>query len=267
MLTYVSAAWLQEHLDSPEILVLDPRSPLRYMAGHPKGAVNAPIAKARDASGALLPLADLARWLGSLGLDDARKPVIYDQADGRNAAMLAWILLHLGREDVHLMESVWETWVSAKREIFYRPVAPVVREFHARPRPQFRATIDQVAARDGARLIDFRGADEYSGKLDNTGRPGHIPGAAHINWQDLAGRDGNILADDDRMREIFEAARIAKEQKVIAYCQVGVRAAIGFLALSKLGQQVALYDGSYAEWAKSNQPVEAPEPKVKTENA
>ena len=166
MLTFVSAAWLQEHLDSPEILVLDPRSPLRYMAGHPKGAVNAPIAKARDASGALLPLADLERWLGSLGLDDARKPVIYDHADGRNAAMLAWILLHLGREDVHLMESFWESWVSAKREIFYRPVAPVAREFHAHPRPQFRATIEQVTARDGACLLDFRSTDEFSGKVD-----------------------------------------------------------------------------------------------------
>lgn len=267
MLTYVSAAWLQEHLDSPEILVLDPRSPLRYMAGHPKGAVNAPIAKARDASGALQPLADLERWLGSLGLDDARKPVIYDQADGRNAAMLAWILLHLGREDVHLMESVWETWVSAKREIFYRPVVPVAREFHAHPRPQFRATIEQVTARDGACLLDFRSADEFSGKVDTTGRPGHIPGAINIDWRALAGRDGSILAGDERLREVFEPARIAKEQKVIAYCQVGVRAALGFLALSKLGLPVALYDNSYAEWAKSGQPVEALEPKVKTENA
>jgi predicted sulfurtransferase len=53
MLTFVSAAWVEEHLTSPEVLILDPRSPLRYMAGHPKGAINAPIAKARDASGNL----------------------------------------------------------------------------------------------------------------------------------------------------------------------------------------------------------------------
>ena len=237
------------------------------MAGHPKVAVNAPIAKARGASGALLPLPELARWLGSVGLDDARKPVIYDNADGRNAAMLAWILLHLGREDVHLMQSVWETWASSGREVFYRPVAAIAREFHAKPRPQIRVTLEQVAARDGARLIDFRSRDEYSGKMDTTGRPGHIPGAIHIDWQQLAGREGNILVGDERLREVFSSAGITAGQPVIAYCQAGPRAALGFLALEKLGQQAALYHGSYAEWAKSGQPVEAPEPKVKAENA
>jgi thiosulfate/3-mercaptopyruvate sulfurtransferase len=267
MLTFVSAAWVSEHLDSPEVLVLDPRSPLRYMAGHPKGAVNAPIAKARDASGNLLPVAELARWLGSVGLDDKHTPVIYDNADGRSAAMLAWILQYLGRDDVHVMESVLERWVLDRREIFYKPVAPVAREFHAKPRPELRATIEQVAADKSSRLVDFRSHDEYLGKVDNTGRPGHIPGAVNVVWQELAGRNGNILADDEELCGVLSAAEIKPGQPAIAYCLLGARAALGFLALEKLGQPVALYDGSYTEWAKSSNPVEAPETKAKTENA
>ncbi len=265
MLTFVSAQWVQEHLDSPEILVLDPRSPLRYTAGHPKGAVNAPVAQARDKSGSLLPIPELARWLGSVGFDYSRKPVVYDSADGRNAAMLAWILLYLGCRQVLLMESLWERWVAAGREVFYRPVAPQPREFCPKPRPEFRATLEQVAACGGARLIDFRSREEYTGDLNNAGRPGHIPGARNIVWGALAGPDGKILAEDARLREVLAAAEIAPGQPTIAYCHFGARAALGFVALTKIGQPVALYEASYAEWAKSNQPVETSEPKTPTE--
>jgi thiosulfate/3-mercaptopyruvate sulfurtransferase len=267
MLTYVSAAWVEEHLTSPEVLVLDPRSPLRYMAGHPKGAINAHIAKARDASGNLRSIPELARWLGSVGLDEKHTPVIYDNADGRSAAMLAWILQYLGRDDVHLMETLWEKWVADKREVFYKPVAPVAREFQAKPRLELRATIDQVAAAKTARLVDFRSRDEYAGKVDNTGRPGHIPGAVNVVWQELAGQNGNLLAADEDLRKVLSTAEIKPGRPAIAYCLLGARAALGFLALEKLGQPVALYDGSYTEWAKSSNPVVAPEPKAKTENA
>jgi thiosulfate/3-mercaptopyruvate sulfurtransferase len=267
MLTFVSAAWVEEHLASPEILVLDPRSPLRYMAGHPKGAINAPIAKARDASGNLRSIPELANWLGSVGLDEKHTPVIYDNADGRSAAMLAWILQYLGRDDVHLMESLWEKWVADKREIFYKPVVPVAREFQAKPRPELRVTTEQVAANSDARLIDFRSRDEFDGKIDNTGRPGHIPSAVNVPSLELVGSNGNILASDETLRAAISAAEIKPGQPAIAYCLLGARAALGFLAMAKLGQPVALYDGSYSQYAKSDNPVEGPEPKAKTENA
>jgi thiosulfate/3-mercaptopyruvate sulfurtransferase len=267
MLTFVSAQWVEEHLGSPEVVVLDPRSPLRYTTGHPKGAVNAPIAKARDASGNLLPVAELARWLGSLGLDDHHTPVIYDNADGRSAAMLAWILQYLGRDDVHLMETLWEKWVADGREVFYKPVAAVAREFHAKPRPELRVTTEQVAANADARLIDFRSRQEYEGKIDNTGRPGHIPSAVNVPSQELAGGNGYILASNETLRDAISAAEIKPGQPAIAYCLLGARAALGFLALAKLGQPVSLYDGSYSQYAKSSNPVEAPETKAKTEKA
>jgi thiosulfate/3-mercaptopyruvate sulfurtransferase len=267
MLNFVSASWVQDRLDSPEILLLDPRSPLRYTAGHPKGAVNAPVAKARDAHGRLLPIPELAHWLGGVGVDYTRKPVVYDSADGRNAAMLAWILLYLGFREVHLMESLWEAWVAAGREVFYRPVAPVTREFKPRSRPELRATLDQVASCGGACVIDFRSRDEYTGKVDNGVRPGHIPGAVHIAWQNLAGRNGNMLAPEAHLRETLASAKLKEGQQTIAYCQLGARAALGFIALTKLGHPAALYDGSYSEWAKSEKPVEASEAKEKSEKA
>jgi thiosulfate/3-mercaptopyruvate sulfurtransferase len=251
---FVSAEWVEKHLDSPDVLVLDPRSPVRYMAGHPKNAVNAPVTKARDAQGKLLPPEELGQWLGAAGLDERHTPVIYDNADGRNAAFLAWILLYLGRTDVCVMETLWEQWAASGREAFYRPVQPTPREFYLRERAELRSKLEDVPA-PGAKLVDMRAAEEFSGELDTEGRPGHIPGAVHLSWQEFTA-PGQMLAPKEKLEGIFAARGINADDHVIAYCRTGVRAALGFLALAQLGRRVSLYDGSYAEWAKSGLPVE-----------
>src|SRR5262249_22266032 len=92
MLNLVSADWVAERLDSPGVQILDPRSVLRYTAGHLKNAINVPVAKARDTNNHIGSPEDLARWLGAAGVGDGRALVIYDNADGRNAAFLAWML-------------------------------------------------------------------------------------------------------------------------------------------------------------------------------
>ena len=256
----VSADWVEEHLDSPDFLVLDPRSAVRYMAGHPKNAVNLSVAKLRDAQGNLLPDEDLAQRIGKAGLDANRAPVIYDNADGRNAAFLAWILIYLGREDVHVMESFWEQWSGDGREIFYRPVPATAREFVAKPRRELRTSLQEMQNAASAKRIDFRDVDEFSGKLDTDGRPGHIPGAVNLPCAGM-GAAGRLLKPDEQLKELFasrgiSASDISGNGRAIVYCRTGVRAGLGFLALARLGIPVSLYDGSYAEWVRSGLPVE-----------
>ncbi|MHB8541418.1 MAG: sulfurtransferase [Candidatus Acidiferrales bacterium] len=260
MFRIVSAGWVEKHLDAPDFLLLDPRSAVRYMAGHPKNAVNLSVAKLRDAQGNLLPNDILAQRIGKAGLDANRAPVIYDNADGRNAAFLAWILIYLGRDDVHVMESFWEQWVADGREVFYRPVQATAREFVAKPRRELRTSLQEMQDAAGAKRIDFRGADEFSGKMDADERPGHIPGAVNLPCQEI-GAAGRLLKSDEQLKELFasrgiSANDISANGRAIAYCRTGVRAALGFLALAQLGCHVSLYDGSYAEWARSGLPVE-----------
>jgi thiosulfate/3-mercaptopyruvate sulfurtransferase len=264
MLTFVSSDWVEQRLDSPDFQVLDPRSSIRYMAGHPRNAINVSVAKSRDSNGSIFSAADLARWLGTCGVDDRRAPVIYDNSDGRNAALLAWMLMYLGRTDVHLMSSFWERWVSDGREAFYRPVKAVPQTFTARVRRELRRTTSEVRedVQEGApgranfKLVDLRSRDEFAGKLESDPRPGHIPGAVNIVWQELAGKDGNPLAPPAQIEQLFAAQGVGPQDRVVAYCKTGLRAALGFLALAQMGRDVALYDGSYAEWAQSGLPVE-----------
>ncbi|HKF50780.1 MAG TPA: rhodanese-like domain-containing protein [Candidatus Acidoferrales bacterium] len=251
----VSSEWVAERLESPEFLVIDPRSAVRYMSGHPKDAVHFPVAKQRDAEGRLVSAEELARRLGNIGLDASRAPVIYDNADGRNAALLTWMLAYLGRTDVHVMETFWDRWIAEGREVFYRPVPATAREFQANVRPEFRATIADVQ-RNAAKLVDLRTEDEFSGKAEIDARPGHIPGAVNLRC-DTVGENGKILRSPERLEELFAERGVTRGTNAIAYCRTGVRAALGFLALAQIGYNVALYDGSYAEWSGKGLPVES----------
>lgn len=251
----VSSEWVAERLESPEFLVIDPRSAVRYMAGHPKHAVNFPVAKQRDAEGRLVSAEELSLRLGKVGLDAKRAPVIYDNADGRNAALLAWMLAYLGRTDVHVMESFWEQWVADGREVFYRPVQATAREFKTNVRREFRATAEDVQ-KNAAKLVDLRTTDEFSGKAEMDARPGHIPGAVNLSC-DKVGESGKILRSPERLEELFAEHGVTRGTCAITYCRTGVRAALGFLALAQIGYCVALYDGSYAEWSATGLPVES----------
>ena len=183
-------------------------------------------------------------------------PVIYDSHDGRNAAMLAWILEYLGRTDVHILNVFFERWVAEKREVFYKPVPSAIKEFAAKVNPKIRATLDDVQTESGFKLIDFRSQDEYTGKLDQDGKPGHIPKAVNIVWQDLVGREQEVLAPQEKVDQLLRAAGIRREDKIVGYCRTGVRASVGYLALRHYGYDIRLYGGSYREWTQNDLPVE-----------
>src|SRR5271155_3161530 len=104
MAKLVDSAWLSSRLESKDLVVVDPRRPMKYLSGHLPGAINLPAYRAFGDDGNLLPPDRLAELIGGAGLGDGAAPVIYDSPEGQNAAMLSWILAYLGREDVHLMD-------------------------------------------------------------------------------------------------------------------------------------------------------------------
>jgi len=253
---FVSADWVAARLDSPDILLFDPRRPMKYLQGHLKNAVNLPVFRAFDAQGKLLAPETLASWIGAAGLGDKRTPVLYDSSEGQNGAMLAWILEYLGRTDVHLLDVFFERWVAEKREVFYKPVQAAATPFTPRVNSRIRITLGDLRAGPASKLIDFRSQEEYSGARDLDGKPGHLPGAVNVVWRDLGGPAQTVLAPQEKLTQILTAAGISRGDQIVAYCRTGPRAALGYLALRQCGYNVRLYDGSYAEWARSGLPVE-----------
>ena len=256
MVTFVSADWVSDHVGRPGFLIIDPRSAMRYLMGHLKGAVSVPFKKLQNAQGRLNSAHELAAVFGAVGLGDGVVPVIYDGHDGRNAAMAAWILEYLGRDDIHIMDLLYDSWKSEGREVLYRPVPTAAKPFTPSVNSRVRASIDDVVSLSAGKLLDTRSLEEFQGEVETDDRPGHIPGATHLPWSELAGEDGRLLVGDDQLRQALASVEIQPEDSVVAYCRSGVRAALAYLAMKQAGYNVRLFDGSYGEWMDSGQPVE-----------
>ena len=256
MATFVSADWVSDHIGRPGFLIIDPRSAMRYLMGHLRGAVSVPFKKLQGPDGNLATVDQLAAAFGDAGLGDDVTPVLYDHQDGRNAAMAAWVLEYLGRDDVHIMDLRFESWKDEGREVLYRPVPAEARAFTARLNPSVRATLEDTANAGDAILLDTRTEDEFNGQVEMDHRPGHIPGAVNLPHVETAGEGGNLLIDEFELRTRLAVVGVANNDSVIVYCRSGIRASVAWLALRQNGYNVRLYDGSYAEWMDSDQPVE-----------
>ncbi len=255
MAKFVSTAWVEQRLDDPNFILLDPRRPMKYLSGHLRNAVNVPAYKSFDAELALLPAATLAQQLGAAGLDDRRSPILYDSFDGQNASVMAWILEYLGRDDVHIMDRFYDQWLAEKREALYKPVDASPRSFTPRVNAAIRISADEIQAAPSSKLVDFRSVEEFTGERDMDNKPGHIPGAKHIFWRDLVTTEG-FLAGNDRLQELFAGVGVNLGDRVVSYCRSGLRAAVGYLALKQMGFNVQLYDGSYRDWVRRGLPAE-----------
>lgn len=256
MIHLVEADWVAERIEAQDALVLDPRGYMKYLAGHLRGAVHLKAAELFGSDGRLLAPDDLAAKFAAAGLSNSTVPIVYDSYDGQSGALLSWALEYLGVPDVYLLDSFFEGWKEQGRDVFYRPVVPRLAEFAPSADPGVRAGIDDVRDRGSAQLLDVRTVEEFSGQLEVDPRPGHIPGARHVMWREFVGKDERYLADEQEARATLAAAGLSDAEPAIVYCRSGMRASLGYLALRRLGIPVRLYDGSYAEWSASDEPVE-----------
>jgi thiosulfate/3-mercaptopyruvate sulfurtransferase len=98
---------------------------------------------------------------------------------------------------------------------------------------------------------------EYRGWLRHAQRGGHIPGAVHLDWQRTLQRAGTLLPPE-ALKALLLQAGVLPDKHIITYCQVGVRASHVAFVLTLLGYpQVAVYDGSWAEWGNDpHRPIE-----------
>jgi thiosulfate/3-mercaptopyruvate sulfurtransferase len=255
---FVDSEWVQTHLGSPEFQILDPRLRVRYTSGHLQGAIHVPMAKAFGADGRLFADELLARWLAECGVRTDLPVVVYDQGDAQAGAMLAWILEYIGHPDVRFMRQGFEHWRDAGGELYYRPVRVARGHVELHPRPQLRATWQDLLDRRDVNIIDTRSREEFTGETTLGEDPaGHIPHAKNLPWLAFVDGQPDVLASRERVRLLMEEAGLRPEQPAIAYCRVGTRAAVVTLALLEAGYPASLYDGSWVDWCThAESPIE-----------
>ena len=267
--TLVTTQWLSEHLDDPDLVVLDctvlvepdGSGGLRSVSGRAKyDAGHIPSAGFADLMGDLsdpdnaldfiMPtLEQFSLAMGALGVDDDSRVVLYTANNPDWAARVWWMLRWAGFDRAALLDGGLEAWIADGRPLSTEPANRPATQFTGAPRPETIADRDQVLAaidNSNASLVDAMPEVHYRGEFAMYDRPGHILGATNMPSSNLLDEVGHYRSYDelDMMHDDDRAGR------VITYCGGGVAASSVAFTMHRLGYtDVAVYMGSLQEWA------------------
>ena len=159
----------------------------------------------------------------------------------------------MGARDVRILEGGGANWRAEGRPLQAGDSRRKPQTFNAVYEARMVAGLIQMRhyAESGARaIVDARPAARFRGEAPEPRpglRSGHIPGSLSLPATELT-RDG-VLKPAAELRMLFEAAGIDLARPIVTTCGSGVTAAALALALETAGAtNVALYDGSWAEW-------------------
>lgn len=264
----VNADWLRARLHAPDIRIVDatwflPGDPRDARLLHAEqripGAVFFDLDEISDTTSSLphmLPAPEkFASRMRKLGIGDGARIVIYDAHGVFSAARVWWMFRVMGHDDVVVLDGGLPAWIAAGGALEDGPpMKPSERHFTARFRRDLvrdLAEVRMAVSKGGGTLLDARPAARFAGREDEP-RPGlargHMPGATNIPFSSLLD-DAKRMKSREALAGIFEGVELDPRQPPVATCGSGVSACVIALALARLGRwDVAVYDGSWAEW-------------------
>ncbi len=267
----VSTDWLAEHLKDATLRIVDIRGHVipaseppphyfnhraDYDKSHIPGAVFVDwvheITDPEDPRHAKIAKPErYTEVMRRLGLTPETLVVAYDDAAGMFAARLWWSLRYYGHDAVAVLDGGWNKWIAEKRPTTSEVPNVTPTDIVAHPHPELIRTADQVEAALGSesRLLDVRTPEEYQGKSARAARKGHIPGARNVPRLELVTPEGTMLLAKELRKRFAQAGVDDNAPEVICYCNGGVSASYGLLAMQVAGlNNGAVYDGSWKEW-------------------
>jgi thiosulfate/3-mercaptopyruvate sulfurtransferase len=265
---FVSAAWLAERLDAPDLVVFDASwhmpatgrdAHAEFLAGHIPGAQFFDIDAVADPSTDLphmLPKPEVfAAEMRRRGFGDGMQAVVYDSVGIFSGPRLWWMLTVFGVEKASILAGGLPAWKAEGRPLAQGEARQ--KKAAAEFTPRFDAslvadadTVRRALDLGGPQVVDARGAERFHGWAPEPRpglRAGHMPGALNLPFGNVL--EGGKMKEKPVLEAVFAAAGVNPDAPVIATCGSGLTACIVSLALAAAGRPpTAVYDGSWSEW-------------------
>jgi len=266
----ITTDWLSQHLNDPDLVLLDcsvnqqPKDGggfhnvsghAEYDKGHIPSAGFADLKDGElcDANSPIefaVPTPEqFCAAMGALGIGDNSKVVLYDTSYSAWAARVWWMLRWVGFDRAALLDGGLKAWNDEGRPLSSEPANRSAQQLTPVPRPQLIADRDEVLASiddNSVNLIDTLPEAMYRGEHTIYARPGHIPAASNTCGLDMLDESGRYRPDDE-LQTMLKGDRNAR---CITYCGGGILASLNAFTMTRLGfTDVAVYTASLQEWA------------------
>jgi thiosulfate/3-mercaptopyruvate sulfurtransferase len=284
----VTPAWLAEHLDDPDVRVLDVTAKLTgklenhaghdcYRESHIPGSLFFDVAAGKGVLSdpdAGLPWmwptpGQVTARLAEVGVGPGTRVVLAARTprpgidSGTMWCTRAWWTLHHYGVDCAILLGGIERWEAEGRPLTSEPsaIGEVPPFVPANGWEAARATqADVLAAVEGGSddtadaatcVVDALPADSFDGTGTAYGpRAGHITGAVNLPFRALIDAETAGFVDPDTMYAHLDETGLLDAPRVITYCGGAIAATVDAFALALFGQtDVAVYDGSLMEWS------------------
>jgi len=273
MESLVSTAWLADHLDDPDLRILECTVHLRpgdggfvaesmfdvWAQGHIPNSAYADLTT--DLSD---PHSDLRftmptpeRFTGAmeaLGVGEGTRVVLYGRRMTMWATRVFWMLRAFGFDQCAVLDGGWKSWTGEGRPVSTASAPQYLdASFEARPRPEMIADLAAVRAAvgDGSTcIVNALSPQNHDGTDLSYGRPGHIPGASNVFAVSLVDPDTQRFLAPDTLAAMFD--HLPADGPIITYCGGGIAATsdafvlterVGNLKLAVAGRTLNLGTG------------------------
>mgnify|MGYP003624664775 CR=1 FL=1 len=267
--TIVSTKWLYKNLNDPNLIILDAsKSENKSNLKNEFEGWQLPNARFFDLKNSFSKKdTDLPNMLPNpenfemearkLGINKFSKIVVYDTLGIYTSPRIWWMFKTMGHHNIAILNGGLPEWVKNgfETETIKHKKYPV---------GNFKATLNTTLVKNiediktnlitkSALLIDARSKGRFNGTAPDprpTLKSGHIPNAVNLPYTEVL--TNGKLKSKEKLTQLFNKIQI-NDLPLIFSCGSGITACILHLAAEQvIKNEKAVYDGSWTEWASSN---------------
>ncbi len=265
----VTTAWLAEHLNDPNVQIVDAsyfvaggvaEAKRLYAEAHIPGAAFFNIDTFADTTKpkihAFPTAAIFAEKAGKLGIGNQHHIVAYDRLGGTCAAARAWFMFRaFGHDNVSVLDGGFDKWSAEKRPLTTDVPTFAPESFQARAVPNQVLDKEHVLANISAQkfqVLDARSKGRFEGAEPEPRaglKSGRIPASCNLPFTNLIDATTKTWKDPPALRQSFAASGVDLAKPLVTTCGSGVSAcALAFGAYLAGKSDTVIYDGSWVEW-------------------